>query len=91
MLTHDCFCPGAEDINAAAEAAEKVTSDVNQLVADLAQGSDNKDAVEDAYEQRWAVCHWQGNRQQHCTAGHTYVYTYMYYVYCTLCIFISIC
>lgn len=53
MLTHDCFCPGAEDINAAAEAAEKVTSDVNRLVADLAEGSDNKDAVEDAYEQRW--------------------------------------
>ncbi|KAL0050734.1 hypothetical protein WJX82_006077 [Trebouxia sp. C0006] len=42
---------GADEINQAADAAEKVTSDVNQLVADLAQGSQDGDAVADAYEQ----------------------------------------
>jgi len=45
-------CTGADEINQAADAAEKVTSDVNQLVADLAQGSQDGDAVADAYEQR---------------------------------------
>ncbi len=47
---------GADEINQAADAAEKVTSDVNQLVADLAQGSQDGDAVEDAYEQRLHTC-----------------------------------
>lgn len=42
---------GADEINQAADAAEKVTSDVNHLVAHLAQGSQDGDAVEDAYEQ----------------------------------------
>jgi len=46
------WCAGADEINKAADAAEKVTSDVNQLVADLAQGSQDADAVADAYEQR---------------------------------------
>ena len=48
------FCSGAEAINQAAEAAEKVTKDVTQLVADLALGSQDGDAVEDAYEQGYA-------------------------------------
>lgn len=42
---------GADAINAAADAAEKVTSQVTQLVADLAQGSHDSDAVADAYQQ----------------------------------------
>ncbi|DBB01480.1 TPA: hypothetical protein ACH3X1_000135 [Trebouxia sp. C0004] len=42
---------GADQINQAADAAEKVTSDVNQLVADLAQGSQDGVAVQEAYEQ----------------------------------------
>ncbi|KAL0035646.1 hypothetical protein WJX79_005513 [Trebouxia sp. C0005] len=42
---------GADEINQAADAAEKVTSDVNQLVANLAQGSQDGDAVEDAFAQ----------------------------------------
>jgi len=49
-------CTGADEINQAADAAEKVTSDVNQLVADLAQGSQDGDAVEDAYVQRSHTC-----------------------------------
>lgn len=46
-----CYA-GADAINAAADAAEKVTTQVTQLVADLAQGSHDSDAVADAYEQR---------------------------------------
>lgn len=42
---------GADAINAAAEAAEKVATQVTQLVADLAQGSNDSDAVADAYQQ----------------------------------------
>lgn len=42
---------GADEINKAADAAEKVTSDVNKLVSELALGSQDGEAVEDAYEQ----------------------------------------
>lgn len=49
-------CAGADEINQAADAAEKVTSDVNQLVANLAQGSQDGDAVEDAFAQRSHAC-----------------------------------
>ena len=52
-------CTGADEINQAADAAEKVTSDVNHLVAHLAQGSQDGDAVEDAYEQRSHTCNLQ--------------------------------
>ena len=44
---------GAAEINEAAQAAERVTSDVNQLVADLAKESHDADAVENAFEQRY--------------------------------------
>ena len=45
---------GADEINKAADAAEKVTSDVTKLVSELALGSQDGEAVEDAYEQRYA-------------------------------------
>ena len=53
------MCAGADAINEAADAAEKVTTEVNQLVAGLAQGSHDSDAVEDAFEQRYCLspCH----------------------------------
>lgn len=44
---------GADEINKAADAAEKVTSDVTKLVSELALGSQDGEAVEDAYEQRY--------------------------------------
>ena len=43
---------GADAINEAADAAEKVATQVTQLVADLAEGSQDSNAIEDAYEQR---------------------------------------
>ena len=52
IVTCMVCCAGADAINAAADAAEKVTTQVTQLVADLAQGSHDSDAVADAYEQR---------------------------------------
>ena len=52
LLLRACCAAGADAINAAADAAEKVTTQVTQLVADLAQGSHDSDAVADAYQQR---------------------------------------
>lgn len=68
-------CTGADEINQAADAAEKVTSDVNQLVADLAQGSQDGDAVEDAYEQRSHACNPQ---TLHASVG-------SHWRWCTVC------
>ena len=51
-----CVLPtGADAINEAADAAEKVATEVNQLVAELAEGSQNAGAVEGAYEQRYVM------------------------------------
>ena len=44
---------GAAEINEAAAAAERVTSDVSQLVANLAKESQDGDAVEEIFEQRY--------------------------------------
>ena len=46
---------GAAEINEAAAAAERVTSDVSQLVANLAKESQDGDAVEEIFEQRYWV------------------------------------
>lgn len=51
MLDVDHARAGAVEINEAAAAAERVTSDVSQLVANLAKESQDSDAVEEIFEQ----------------------------------------
>ena len=65
LLSENCvkllLCAGAAEINEAAAAAERVTSDVSELVANLAKESQDGDAVEEIFEQRYSVNHERDN------------------------------